>query len=354
MRILFISTWLPYPPNTGSRIRTYNLIKSLARHHEIDLVSFCDDESETQHVLTLEVFCRHVTAVVHNPFAQRRLRSAIGLVTPMPQFLFAGHSAAMQKAVDHMLSTEQYDLMVCEVMVAASYAKNLAAPPKILDDLELTQFLEPPSTLTLFSRLRVISSQKKLIHYLRRNLGAFSVCTVPSHKERLTIESALGKCDTHLIVVPNGIDKDVYRHVVPFTQGSPYVVFNGALTFFPNYQGIKYFLTAIWPSVTQQAPQLQLRITGSYQGVELNSLALTPTVQLTGYLEDVLPMVAGAQMCVCPLLVGGGTRLKLLESMALGVPIVATSKAAEGLDFMPGEHLLIADTAEAFAASIIR
>ena len=151
-----------------------------------------------------------------------------------------------------------------------------------------------------------------------------------------------------LEVVPNGVDCDHNRPGL--AQPQPIrLVYNGSLTYSANYDAMRWFLAEVYPRIKAQVPGVSLTITGSTRGVDLAGLALDDTVRLTGFVDDVRIPVAEAGVCVVPIRQGGGTRLKILEAMALGTPVVATSKGAEGLDAVDGEHLLLADDPEAFA-----
>ena len=142
----------------------------------------------------------------------------------------------------------------------------------------------------------------------------------------------------------------VITTVLAWPSSQPDVlVFNGSLTYSANYDAMRWFLAEVYPRVRAQVPGVSLTITGSTQGVDLAGLALDDTVRLTGFVEDVRIPVAEANLCVVPIRQGGGTRLKILEAMALGTPVVATSKGAEGLDITDGKHLLLADEPETFA-----
>jgi glycosyltransferase involved in cell wall biosynthesis len=153
-------------------------------------------------------------------------------------------------------------------------------------------------------------------------------------------------------VVPNGVDCGRNRPgAAPRRPGA--LVFNGALTYGANYDAMRWFLAQVYPRVREQVPHASLTITGSLQGVDLSGLALNPSVRFSGYVEDVRPLVAGAELCVVPIRQGGGTRLKILEAMALGTPVVATPKGAEGLEVADGEHLAVADDPAAFAARTV-
>jgi len=126
------------------------------------------------------------------------------------------------------------------------------------------------------------------------------------------------------------------------------------MTYSANYDAMQFFLRDVYPQVRAAVPGASLTITGSTAGVDQAGLALDDTVHLTGYVDDIRPVIAGSAACVVPLRQGGGTRLKILEAMALGVPVVSTRKGAEGLDVVDGEHLLLADTPRDLAAATVR
>ena len=156
-----------------------------------------------------------------------------------------------------------------------------------------------------------------------------------------------------VVVVPNGVDLDRYKG--DFGAPEPgTLIFPGALTYGANFDAMAFFLHQVFPLVKARRPEVVLRITGKTNGVPVDRLPLDERVILTGHLDDVRPPVAQSWACVVPLRIGGGTRLKILEAMALGTPVVSTSKGAEGLEVVPGEHILIADEPTEFADAVLR
>ncbi len=156
-----------------------------------------------------------------------------------------------------------------------------------------------------------------------------------------------------IAVVPNGVDCEHHRPGLALPRPGS-LVYNGAMTYSANYDAMQFFLRDVYPLVRAQAPDVSLTITGSTSGVDLAGLALDDSVRLSGYVDDIRPVIAGSAACVVPLRQGGGTRLKILEAMALGVPVVSTRKGAEGLDVVDGEHLLLADGPRALAVATVR
>jgi glycosyltransferase involved in cell wall biosynthesis len=153
-------------------------------------------------------------------------------------------------------------------------------------------------------------------------------------------------------IVPNGVDTQ-YHHLGCSTPESRTLVYNGALTYEANLDAMQYFLGEIFPLIIDKIPGVRLSITGSTNGVPVDALPNCEHVKFTGYLDDIRPTVASNWACVVPLRIGGGTRLKILEAMALGTPVVSTTKGAEGLALEPGKHLLIGDSPSEFAEQTI-
>jgi glycosyltransferase involved in cell wall biosynthesis len=185
--------------------------------------------------------------------------------------------------------------------------------------------------------------------YLVSLLRNFRTCTVVSERERqLLVQAVPGYRATE--VIPNCVDLASYAGIQEEPQPNT-CIFTGSFTYFPNYEAMLWFLREVYPHIQAQVPEVHLSITGNHAG-----LPLPPAtgVTLTGFVDDVRPLIARSWASIVPLHTGGGTRLKILEAMALKTPVVATTKGAEGLDVQPGKHLMIADTPQDLAHSIVR
>ncbi len=188
--------------------------------------------------------------------------------------------------------------------------------------------------------------------YLNRTLPSFAGCTVVSEQERQNVFKAVPKFN-QVEVIPNGVDVNYYQvdSIVP-DQNS--VIYTGALTYHANFDAMTYFVREILPLIQEGIPDIELKITGNYDGVPVDIFTENQAVTLTGYVADIRPYVSNSWLSVVPLRVGGGTRLKILESLTLGTPVVSTPKGAEGLDLTPGQDLIIAQSARDFADAVIR
>jgi polysaccharide biosynthesis protein PslH len=354
VRILFLSTWWPDPPNNGSKLRVYHLLRALNDRHEVSLISFAFDSGSTEGTQALQAICRSCQVVALNPFVINRA-STLGT------FLSASPAASRPVAAMSQVAAAAYEQTAFDVVIAstemmACYA--LAAPAGAVKALEehnsLTRWMAERyrQQRNPLQQARCWTSWQKQRAHERRTLPSFDLVTMVSEEDRRATAENGRRGKPKIEVVPNGVD--CMHNQVGLAQSRPNaLVFNGALTYAANYDAMQWFLAQVYPSLREQASGVSLTITGSTQEVDRAALVLDPTVRFTGYVADVRLPVAEAAVCVAPIRQGGGTRLKILEAMALGTPVVSTRKGAEGLEVVDGEHLLIADDATAFASHVL-
>jgi glycosyltransferase involved in cell wall biosynthesis len=192
----------------------------------------------------------------------------------------------------------------------------------------------------------------KSSHYVAGLLHAFDGCTVVSEQERERVLQVLPGY-SRINIVPNGVDTAHYAG--DFGAPEPdSLVYSGALTYFANFDAMSFFLQEVFPLIQAQRPNVNLSVTGRLDGVPIDRLVGNRGVAFTGYVDDVRPIIGRSWSSVVPLRIGGGTRLKILESLALGTPVVATCKGAEGLNLIPGRDVLIADEPTDCARAVLR
>ncbi|NLE99438.1 MAG: glycosyltransferase [Anaerolineales bacterium] len=348
MRILFLSTWFPYPPSNGSRLRVNYLLRALARDHAVTAAAFRWGESPNPGAGDGPPPGVEVHAVDVDPFRYVSLPAMVKFVSPLP--LAYWPSRAMHRKLGALRTSGHWDAVIAYAAPVAQYALSLPIPRILEVDAALSyqmreRFMQGGH---LAARLRALVSWRKAYWYESFLVRRFSAATVVSGRESGCVRSMVSTAPCRVEVIPNGVD---CTHNRPgLAERQPHrLVYNGALSYDANYDAMVYFLSEIYPLIKRDIPDVSLTITGSTTGVDLNGLALDDTVTLTGYVNDVRIPVSEAAVCVVPLRRGGGTRLKILEAMALGTPVVATSKGAEGLDVVDGKDLLIADTPASFA-----
>jgi polysaccharide biosynthesis protein PslH len=353
MQILFLSTWFPFPPDNGSKIRVYHLLRALGQQHDVTLVSFAWEEDRADAGRDLP-FCRAVHVCRRDPFARSPLALATRYVAITP--VVARPIPEMQRLVGHTLTKTPFDVVIASTEGMATYA--LQAPQETVKILEehnaYARMMEDryraasPSA----ARLNHWVSWRKARIYEARLFPKFAQVVMVSEQD-LAMSTQLAGGRVPVAVVPNGVDCAHHRPGLAETMPNS-LIYNGALTYGANYEAMQYFLADIYPTIRKAIPGVTLAITGSTRGVDLDGLKVVDSVRFTGYVDDIRLPVAQSAVCVVPLRTGGGTRLKILEAMALGTPVVATPKGAEGLGARDGEHLLLADTPRAFAECVTR
>lgn len=355
MRILFLSTWFPYPPDNGAKQRVYYLLQALAARHEVELVSLAFGTAIPVACGPVGGFCRRVQAIECDPFRRGRLAFALRFLSPAP--IVTAPLPEVTGVVRRSLVEIRPDVVVASTGVMASYAlMPSAATARILEEHNcMTRWAHERygNQVTAAKRIQAWASWQKCRRHEARLFRRFDLVTMVSEQDRQACASLLPNHADHVQVVSNGVDCGHNRPRL--TQAQPNtLVFNGSLTYSANFDAMHYFLSDILPLVRDQIPGVSLTITGSVDGANLAGLQLDGRVVLAGMLPDVREAVAGACVCVVPIRHGGGTRLKILEAMALGTPVVSTTKGAEGLEVTPGEHIAIADGPQAFAAQVVQ
>lgn len=353
MNILFLSRWFPYPPNNGSKIRIFNLLKSLAGEHSVTLVSFTEDTVEPACLQALQPYCQQVHPVKYRPFQPGRAKALLGFFSKRPRSVVDTFNLEMQAAVAQICTRTRFDAVVASQIDMAPYASQVPHAAKILEELELTTLyeqyvLETRPLKKFFARLR----WWKLTGYLSEMLAGFKGVTVVSEPERRRLQQILPTCRA-VEVIPNGVDT-VFNTPGQAEPQPDTLIYSGALSYNANFDAVNYFLQEIFPLILASRPNVKFFVTGKLTGVPVEKLPKCDNLTFTGYLDDIRPKISQSWVNVVPLRLGGGTRLKVLESLALGTPVVATSKGAEGLDVVPGQDLLLADTPANFAAAVLQ
>ena len=356
MRILLLSTWFPFPLSQGSKIRAYHLIRSLAEENEVALVSFEDMIVQPELVEHMKRICKIVEVVPANPFVHNRLRTLKGWFSLQPGSVRASFSPEMASRIKRISAEWSPDAVIALTFVTAPYATAISGALKVVDVDNLMARMMHENFLqakTSTAKVRSWLAWKKFFHYEENLYSKFDLCAVVSERDRREILNYVPIQPDQVIVVPNGADIDFYQTVYKNPEVNR-LVYNGALTYKPNYDAIDYFLRYIFPLIREKVSDAKLIVTGGTNGVPINSLQINDHVTFTGYLKDIRQVVADSWACIVPLKTGGGTRIKILEAMALGTPVISTSKGAEGLDVESDHHLLIAETPGDFANQTIR
>lgn len=352
MRILALSSWWPEPADNGARLRISHLLRALAHQHEVHLIAFAQGAvSETDRVRMEEV-CASARAVPMATWTPRRVDVVASLWHAEPASVRATWNPAFDTLVRKCAAGVKPDLVIAFQLGVAPYARSVAGIPRILEEVEVTRFLDhylgehDPRR-----RLRAWLTWYKQRNYVARLLRDFDACSVVSAREQACLHTFAPDA-IPVAIIPNGAD--VAGCAQNWDDPEPdTLIYPGALSYDANMDAMVHFLSTIFPSIKAARPHVRLRITGKADPAQRAALPLVDGVELTGYVPDVRPVVARSWVEVVPLRTGGGSRLKVLEALALGTPIVSTPKGIEGLDLVHNQHVLVADSPVDFAAATL-
>lgn len=370
MRLLILAPQLPWPPNQGTALRNLNLVRVLATRHQVHLVCFGDPAAERGPLADWGV----AVTVVPAPPPRSFLRRLWELPSqPVPDLLRRLASPAMDRCLAELAAgpaadpAGQVDVLQVEGIEMAPFGLALrdrlarrGRPPRLVYDAHNAEWiLQDRAWRADLGRglaglpgvVYSLIQTAKLRRYERRLLRASDAVVAVSAADAEVLRALAS--DVTPVVVPNGVDLDLYRPGPADAEDADLVVFTGKMDFRPNIDGMAWFCETVWPLARALRPTLRLAIVGRDPVPRVRALASTDLgIEVTGAVPDVRPFIARAGIVVVPLRVGGGTRLKVLEAMAAGKAILATGLGAEGLDLADGREALLVDEPAAMARAI--
>lgn len=352
MNILFLTTKLPYPPDSGAKIRDFNLIKEISKEHGVSLISFIEDEEQNKNLGFLNPYCKSIEVVKEKGKISLLAGIFISLFTNKPFTIAKFYSSRMKQKIRVALSNNKFDLIHCSHLHMAQYVENVKNIPKILDEHNIESFVIKrylKEQRNLIKKIFVFFLQYlKLVGYESRIAQKFDHCFVVSEVDKKNLESIAPSAS--LSVVSNGVDLNRYKPQETDAQPNS-LIYTAVMDWFPNEDAMVYFYDKIWPFVKKEIKDVHLCIVGRNPSNKIVSLSRRgENIMVTGYVEDVRPYIAKSSVYIVPLRIGGGSRLKILEAMAMGKPVVSTSIGCEGLDVADNESILIANLPEEFSA----
>lgn len=355
MRILLLTPQLPYPPDKGTRIRNFGLVKELARQHELGVVSFAEPGDEAARS-GLEPHCR-LLGLEPPPRRGRLERALRTVVDPTPDLARRLQDRKLTARLRAVLASEPWDLVQVEALEMAPHwlAQGGHGPPVVLDAHNAEWILQLRHARidlaagrpvgAVYSVLQAVKLRRYEGRAVRQADGVIAVSAPDAAALR-----AVGP-PRHLVVAPNGVDSAA----LPFRAEQPpgaMLLFTGTMDFRPNVDAAVWFAREVWPMVRSERLGARLVIAGRAPRPEVLALA-GGGVEVTGEVRTVAPLFAEATLYVAPLRIGGGVRLKLLEAFAYGVPVVSTRLGAEGIDAIDGRDVVLRDEPRAMAAEIV-
>lgn len=315
-----------------------------------------EDIDNPESIRPLKKICRNIDIIFRNPFERDRMKAITGYFSILPRDVLATYSHEMADLVSKITRDRIYDVVIASVSNAAAYAVSIPVIPRILEEHNfMAGWMEENYRVqtSVIGKFHKWLTWKKRLRYDRWLIPRFNRCTMVSERDCQAVKQVIPGYGDRVTVIPNGVNLE--SHYPGISDPIPKsLIFNGALTYDANFDAMRFFLRDIFPAIRTHLPDVELTITGPTEGVDLEALQGKENVIFSGFLPDIRPAVSGAWVCVVPLRKGAGTRLKILEAMALGTPVISTSKGAEGLNVSPGENILITDDPKDFAKQIIR
>ncbi|MBN1202703.1 MAG: glycosyltransferase [Anaerolineae bacterium] len=353
--VLMLTPYLPYPPTSGGRMRTYNLVKHLRRDYEITLVCFGRPEEQAFDLSPMHELCDLI--VIDRASSPGTLRAALlSLTSIKPVTMRLYRTPAMQATVARLLHERPIDLIHVESFYMLQNLPNQLAVPVLLSEPAIeyvawwrhAQVAKPWPT-----RPGIALESIKMRWWEPRAWSEATLVGVMSETDAAAVKRATPGVPT--VIAPNGVDVDYFHIDDAIERDNRTAVYMGDYKYFPNTDAVLYFVEMILPLVRAVRPDFRLLLLGKDPPPALQAFSAQPDsgVAVTGLVDDTRPYLQRSALFVCPLRSGSGTRFKLLESLACGCPVVSTSIGCEGLNAVDGRQMLIRDTPRLFADAIL-
>jgi len=348
--ILMVAPSWPYPPTWGFAMRVYHLAKQLSQRHRVSLLTYGSRDAAGAAGASIFESVRFVRPP--RAASSKRRAQASSLLSHRSHHIGGLRSTEMESALQRLLASGLFDIVQIESSQMAFVAQDTKVPV-VLDEHNIEYLLLERLAAAESSLARKAFGRLEAIKARREEMGAWRRCDgsiFTSQTDLAVMREALPR--RAACVVPNGVDPDFFSPATDDPQAGT-LVFTGAINYRPNTDAVAYFVREVMPRLLRLQPSARLVVVG--QGAPAWLVRTSgPAVEFTGAVSDVRPYLARAAVVVAPLRAGSGTRLKILEAMAMAKPVVTTSVGCEGLDVVDGEHLCVADEAQEFAEETSR
>lgn len=347
------------PMDTGGKIRTGSILTELSKRHEITWVGNFNPAKDSEYKNEVGRFCKRFVPVDWNEPERGSLafylRLARNLCSSYPVTALNDYSSALENALLDTLNGQNFDLAICDFVQSALLFRRVTNIPTLLftHNVEAKIFkrhLEAatnPATKLLWS-----SQQKRMERFEEKSINSFDRVIAVSDNDASIFEQEYGA--QNAVSIPTGVDIDLYQPGDHAKEEATNIVFCGSMDWLPNEDGVRYFLTDIAPLLDARLQKWSLTVVGRNPSDAMQTLAKqNPNVTLTGWVDDVRPYLEKAGICVVPLRIGGGTRMKIYEAMAMGKAVVATTVGAEGLEVEDKRDIRLVDEPTDIADAIV-
>jgi glycosyltransferase involved in cell wall biosynthesis len=359
VHVLWIKTDLLFPLNSGGRIRTFEMLRAIRRRHEVTYVALDDGTATPEALEHAREYATRVDLVPHHAPAKGTpaffAAMLANLGSPDPYVIDRYRSPAMAKRIRHWCAQGDVDLLVCDFIFPAPAVPRSAPIPRIIfqHNVEARIWARHAAVgRTALHRAYFALQHRRMRRAEAALCARFDGVVAVSESDADEFRSAYALAEVES--VPTGVNTEFFQTTDPATREPGHLLFLGAMDWMPNADGIRWFVKEVLPIVQRSEPTVRLTIVGRDPVASVRELhAPEQGVVVTGTVPDVRPWLASAAVFVVPLRVGGGTRLKLYEGLATGIPTVSTTIGAEGLPLEDGVHLRVTDAPQAMADAIV-
>jgi sugar transferase (PEP-CTERM/EpsH1 system associated) len=360
MRILWLNAGLLLPLDKGGKLRTWHLMRHLAARHEITYLSFSEPAQSMDDREGMRAVCAHLQTIPRTDPAKGTTRfyvdAARYLTDRVPYAVAKYRSPAFRAALQELLATRRFDAIVCDFLPPVVNLPDRLPCPAILFTHNVEAEIwrrHAENARRPAGRLLMARQWKRMLRFEGEALARFDLVLAVSDADRRTFQRLYpGALRTPAHVVQTGVETAYFAPSGAVARRA-HLVFTGSMDWLPNEDGMQYFVRDILPRIRQVEPGTTLSIVGRVPTPAVRRLGQEPGIEVTGRVDDVRPHIAEAAVYVVPLRIGGGTRLKIFEAMAMGKAVVSTTVGAEGLPIAPGENIVIADEPARFAQAVV-
>lgn len=355
MKILWVNPNFLHPTTKGGQIRTLEIVKRLHRRHEVHYAAF-EDPAQPEGVRRADEYAARAYPFRHNPPSKTSPRFALqvagGLFSRLPLAVGRWVSPELRRFVGEQMRSGGFDRAVCDFLAPAPHFADMRRAVLFQHNVETMIWRRHAETASGWARRAYFRLQAERMFAFEKEtcLSAGAIIAV-SAKDRDTMRDLFGAATAR--ETPTGVDTEYFAPQP--AEPAADLVFAGSMDWMPNIDGAAWFVSDVLPLLRRRYPECSLALAGRSPGPAVQALGQAdPRIRVTGTVPDIRPWMWGSRVSIVPLRVGGGTRLKIYEAMAAGVPVVSTTVGAEGLDYTDGEDILIADTPERFAEACAR
>lgn len=355
--LLFLAHRIPFPPNKGDKLRSFNLLRYLSAHYRVHLGCFVDDPADLQYVDEVRKYCEQTAFVSLHPL-WRRVRSLTGLLSGDALSVVYYRDARLASWVRDLRDRCDIRRILVFSSVMAQYAEPADGARRVADlvDVDSAKWTRYAQDRTWPMSWLYEREGRRLLDFETAVARRFDATVFVSDAEARLFQRLSGMPGQSIHAAGNGVDTEYFRphaaHASPYGSGGPVVAFTGAMDYWPNVDAVDWFASDIFPRLRQSVPNLRFAIVGARPRAEVRRLGEQDGILVTGTVPDVRPYLQHAVAAVAPLRIARGVQNKVLEGMAMALPVVATPDAAEGLEVEVGKELIVARTSDEFVDSL--